>query len=439
MKKLYTLSLGLMLAGAGVMSGQQAVPAITNPVKPQPTKQFQTNRTQFSGYSKLTNPSVNSSHVWVNYGEAIDQTLGGGPGTTGPGEMNWNYLNTDSALYGDFGGTQSAIWIHHLGDILDVNSPYYNTIYGVTWDNTTAYTVDSIGMIYAYTRTQPELDTLIFTFFHNQTAANMPTYYFTGMSADYGSDTLYFKAIKYTYATNAVNATGKVTYKYALSDLDSTQGDYGFWALPTAFSVPAGKKMGCAVTFKPGFAYNLGDVADNKNAFFFASWEENGANTFPLYTYCPNSASTACDWNSSHAVTTDIRYNQNANGWNGLFVPAYAYTNAWGYEHHAIYYSVNAVTTGTNEVSNVPFAVQQSMPNPTNGKTLISYTLNKTANSVKVQVVDFSGRTVISQFENNMKPGDYTISLDASNLAKGVYLYSIDVDGYRVTKKMIVD
>lgn len=437
MKNVY---LSLAVLCAGIMSAQQSVPAITTPVKPQPTKQFQTDRTKLSGYSKVSPGAVvNSGSYWVNYGEAIDQVLGGGPGTIGPAELNWNYLNTDSALYGDFGGTQSAIWVHHLGDVLDVNSTYFNQIYGTVWDNTTAYNVDSIGMIYSYTRTQPEMDTLIVTLFSNQTAANMPTYYFTGMAADYGSDTLYFKAIKYTYASNAVNATGKVTYKFALGDLDSTQGAVGYWALPNPFSVAAGKKMGCAITFKPGFPYTLGDVADNKNAFYFASYEENGANTFPLYTYCPNSTSAACDWNSSHIVTTDVRYNVSS-GWNGFFIPAYAYTDAFGFEHHGIYYHMNEGTVGQNEIANAtPFAVEQNMPNPFDNSTVIAYRLMKAANSVKVEIVDFAGRAVISQFENNMQPGEYTITVDGSKLSKGVYFYSVDVDGFRITKKMIVD
>ncbi|MBC7862826.1 MAG: hypothetical protein IAF38_07615, partial [Bacteroidia bacterium] len=139
--------------------------------KLKPSKTIQFDKTKFN--SKIKPPSVNSTNgIWVNYASVIDQVWGGGPGMTGPATLSANYLNTDSLLYGDFGGTYGPIWVNHLGDILDLNSDYFTQILGTSWDETTAYSVDSVSIVYAYTRNVSSVDTLIFTFTQENRTGN---------------------------------------------------------------------------------------------------------------------------------------------------------------------------------------------------------------------------------------------------------------------------
>ena len=441
MKTIYQLALSALISGTVVAQTTVVNPAsLTNKAKPAKVAQF--DKSKFN--AKFSNPSLNVGSYWVNYASVVDQALGGGPGQTGPAALSSNYLNTDSLLYGNFGGTYSGIWVHHLGDILDIRSNYFSQILGTNWDNTTTYNVDSVSIVYAYTRKVNSIDTLIFTFYQNNPATNITNSGFIGTTAsNYGTDTVSVKILKYTYTNNTPNASGVLTFKVPLDQTDTAEVLYGekFIALPSAYSVGANKLMACAVTFKPGYNYVLGDSADSKNAFYFTSYEENGdgggTGTFPSYTDC-NYQSAACDYNSSHIVPIDVRYN-NAGTWNGRFIPSYAYTVGYGFEHHLISYHVNEGAVGIKEVSNNDVNLEQNIPNPFNGTTVINYSLKNNAKSVKFDVVDFSGRLVYSSVENDVKSGNHNISLDASKFAKGVYFYSINADGLKMSKKMIVE
>ncbi|MBC7862611.1 MAG: T9SS type A sorting domain-containing protein [Bacteroidia bacterium] len=452
MKKIYSLAIAGLLAGG--ISAQSSINNPVNNVKPKPSHVAQFDKAKFSQKFQPVNPNVAAPPVWVNYGVVIDQVLGGGAGMTGPAALSSNYLNTDSLLYGDFGGTMSSIWCNHLGDVFDIKSQYFTQILGTNWSSTTAYTVDSASIVYAYIRNSAPtvVDTLIFSFYQNVPAANLVGNGFIGATAaNYGTDTISVKLMKYTFGTNSPNASSITTVKVPLTDQDTAIAFYGekYFELKnnagvvTPYAVGANKLMACAVTFKPGFSYALGDSAEGvgKNAFFFTSYEENGdgggTGTFQTYTDC-NYQSGACDYNSSHLAPIDVRYNQ-AGTWNGYFIPSYAYTVGYGFEHHLISYHVVETPVGMNEVKNNQFSLEQNVPNPFSTSTIIDVTLKNAAKTVTFEVTDFFGRSIISQTDNNLKPGDYKYAVDANKLSRGIYFYSINVDGNRVSKKMIVE
>ena len=380
------------------------------------------------------NGNRTTESYWLNYGITMDNLNGG------LGEVNANYLCTDSLMLGEFGaGNYSAIWLHNIGDVLDVYADNFQMQDGIAWNNWNSYTVDSMSILYLYERNHPNtsiVDTLVVELYTNATAANMPTYYFTGMAADYGSDTLYFKAIRYLYMSNSVNATGKTVIKIPLTAADTASALLGekFWAVN--MSVPGGRLVGSSITFKPGYSYALGDTIATKNAFFFASIEENGASTFPTYVYCPNSANPNCDWNSSHIVPTEVRYNQNAN-WNGFFIPAYAYTDPFAFEHHLITYKVTSLNVGVQEEIPANVGLSQNVPNPATGETTIRYTLEN-GGDVQLDIFDVTGKVVMSFDQGTQAGGSYQINFNTSNLEAGVYFYTLNVDGQKVTRRMVV-
>ena len=84
------------------------------------------------------------------------------------------------------------------------------------------------------------------------------------------------------------------------------------------------------------------------------------------------------------------------------------------------------------------FKLNQNYPNPFNPSTTISYELSAPA-MVELQVVDAMGRTVSNLVNQPMSAGSYTQSFDASNLASGMYFYSLRADGVLIaTKKMLL-
>ncbi|MFA5668481.1 MAG: T9SS type A sorting domain-containing protein [Balneolaceae bacterium] len=82
------------------------------------------------------------------------------------------------------------------------------------------------------------------------------------------------------------------------------------------------------------------------------------------------------------------------------------------------------------------FKLEQNYPNPFNPTTNINFTIQKTGN-VTLKVYDITGREVATLVNNTRYvSGSHMVTFDASNLASGVYLYSLQADGVRLTNKM---
>ncbi len=421
---------GSFLMLSGLFAQQQATMQVgkTNPKAIEHTK-FDVQK--FSANKGIKNSlRAGTEEYWLNYGISMDQYLGGGAGMTGPAVLNSNYLMPDSLCLGEFGtGNFAPVWLHHIGDILDVKSTVFNSIDGVTWDGTTAFRLDSMSVNYAYTRNDINplvVDTLVVTLLNNATSANMPGYYYTGATAtNYSTDTLSFKTLKYSYTSNTLNSTVSKTFKIPLTDADTAITFFRekMFAVPSSFNVPAGKLLGVDIMFKPGFLYNLGDTLDTQhNAFFFSSYEEQSG-AFQTFFDC-NAFAANCDNNSSQIVPQDVRYNT-AGSWNGLFIPSYAYGATYSYEHHLISYKVvTPQTASIDEASNNNFALAQNQPNPFSNQTTINYQLKKSATNVSVQVYDITGAKVFEKVETNLKAGNYSVNLNNVHFTSGMYFYT---------------
>ncbi|MCF8296850.1 MAG: T9SS type A sorting domain-containing protein [Saprospiraceae bacterium] len=82
------------------------------------------------------------------------------------------------------------------------------------------------------------------------------------------------------------------------------------------------------------------------------------------------------------------------------------------------------------------FILNQNIPNPTSGKTQISYTVSK-AGEMRFELINVLGQ--IMQFqEKSVMPGTHTIELFVGDLAAGVYYYSVMFEGRRLVKKMVI-
>jgi hypothetical protein len=97
------------------------------------------------------------------------------------------------------------------------------------------------------------------------------------------------------------------------------------------------------------------------------------------------------------------------------------------------------------------FSLEQNFPNPFNPSTVIQYSIPavKTGHApslheVTLKVYDVLGREVAVLVNEHQSPGDYKVEWDATGLASGVYLYSINVEttigsaGFTRVKKMVL-
>lgn len=440
MKKIYSLAAFLGLAVLG--NAQSVAPA--GPVNPGKT---------FAPLAKhphlIQKSSSRATERWYNYGETMDNYMFSNNGINS--ELNANLVFPDTTILVDYGTSgYSGPWIHALGDVLDVTSQFFNdpVLHNgeLFLTSQTPYRVDSVGFMFIYDRNINDpaiVDTLIFEVGVNGTSSSLPTYLFgptSQVSINLGTDTTYFKGMKYTYTTNSLNHTGKKTYKVALDEntyADSTASGlhYVEVATPDLPNVNANMKVAMSVKFKPGYTWianydTLAGEFENKNSVRFLSFEEQ-SNSYPIYV--------KRDYNVSYIVPQDVRYNV-AGSWNGFYIPSFAYMGSspsYAYEHHLMYYKVSTNLTGVENAANNGTALFQNEPNPFNRTTTIRYTLASSEN-VKMTIHDVTGRIVKTVNEGNVGAGSHSLVLDASEFNKGVYFYTLTVGGKSMTKRMVI-
>jgi len=109
----------------------------------------------------------------------------------------------------------------------------------------------------------------------------------------------------------------------------------------------------------------------------------------------------------------------------------------YGYTIKKYVYSETAIDQ--SPVSNVAskFALKQNYPNPFNPTTVIPFQLEKES-KVKLTIYDISGHKLGVIVNGNVKPGSYEIPFEAGNLSSGTYIYTLEVDGKQLSKKMIL-
>ncbi|MBU1651230.1 S8 family peptidase, partial [bacterium] len=102
------------------------------------------------------------------------------------------------------------------------------------------------------------------------------------------------------------------------------------------------------------------------------------------------------------------------------------------------------ISTGWEEMltadpANIPDQVvlHQNYPNPFNPTTEFSYEL-RVASSVSLTVYDIQGREVVSLVDGYRNAGLHEVTFDASQLASGVYIYSLMTDVASLTGKMVL-
>lgn len=93
----------------------------------------------------------------------------------------------------------------------------------------------------------------------------------------------------------------------------------------------------------------------------------------------------------------------------------------------------------TNSITNNEpnqFRLYQNYPNPFNPTTSIKYEIPKNA-QVIIKVYDILGKEIFSNNKYNLA-GSYEVKFNGNNLASGMYFYSLEVNGYKDTKKMVL-
>jgi|GEM_PF-1183331 len=82
-------------------------------------------------------------------------------------------------------------------------------------------------------------------------------------------------------------------------------------------------------------------------------------------------------------------------------------------------------------------ALEQNYPNPFNPLTMITFSLDK-ASAVSLGVFNINGQKVAELTKGTLSAGLHTVEFNGSELNSGVYYYTLEVDGLKMTKKMVL-
>ena len=82
------------------------------------------------------------------------------------------------------------------------------------------------------------------------------------------------------------------------------------------------------------------------------------------------------------------------------------------------------------------FVVGQNVPNPVSGNTLIPFRIPESG-EVQIVITDLPGKIIYREMQTR-PAGEHTYELDANHLSQGVYYYTLEYKGQRITRKMVV-
>jgi hypothetical protein len=142
-----------------------------------------------------------------------------------------------------------------------------------------------------------------------------------------------------------------------------------------------------------------------------------------------------------------MRYNGPFNGGDGgraleinqnnVYVLGYSQSSSQISDYIIIKYNQ---ISGINPISNtipLSFNLEQNYPNPFNPNTKINFSIPKNG-LVQLRVYDILGREVTELVNEEVSPGEYSISWDASMYSSGIYIYRIEAGDFAATKKMVL-
>lgn len=93
--------------------------------------------------------------------------------------------------------------------------------------------------------------------------------------------------------------------------------------------------------------------------------------------------------------------------------------------------------THNNGMNPEKYELAQNYPNPFNPLTRIDFNIPSSGH-VSIKVYDNTGREVSTLLNENKMSGAYSVYFDGANMSSGIYFYSLETEGYKQTKKMML-
>ncbi len=227
-----------------------------------------------------------------------------------------------------------------------------------------------------------------------------------------------------------VSSTG---YKKVEIDINTAENEINYWfdnalALETPF---LGKGISPSEIFVSGSNNSPGTYLDLDNLSI-----NRYANPYPWLTVNRNTHTISpgrdrdivLDFNSSGlqtgTYTTTVVINTNEDG-----LPAYEVPITVNFS--------GVVSNETDPETADQFRLLQNYPNPFNPSTMISFSLPESGD-VSLKVYNAIGMEMGTLANDFYLAGQHQVQFDANSLASGIYIYSLEFNGLKQTRKMLL-
>lgn len=159
-----------------------------------------------------------------------------------------------------------------------------------------------------------------------------------------------------------------------------------------------------------------------------ASGEPDQSDVFP----------SAYDWLTNDGDQYTVRYIYLVDAIPG--VSLFDFNNSASNDSYWVYdeftFTANPSSVRKEELAN-EFSLEQNYPNPFNPSTTIQYSVPQLSD-VSIKVYDVLGKEVANLVDAQHTQGVYEVAFDASNLASGMYIYTIKAGNFTSSKKMLL-
>lgn len=444
------------LVGLGVLASGSAI------AQTKAATERNTVRDHAMSVKKINTQAVNKSRAGSRWYDPLEATLNYRNGDTTGLDANSNstFLWVDSTMrvrytYSNNTTALGGIYLKSHAQILDPWAGRFNNhvkvpgyIGQIALRPQDAYTIDSVAVAGFYRRIAAKaniVDTLIIsvTYGNLTTASNLPGQYVlhAGNAASvvasncYNVDTMRVGALVHNPNTNGIQQTPGTGANVVVKKIPLFPADSGsrYFYTNVNLSVPAGNLAAMSYMFKSGDTWipNVDSVSDFN--FFRAYYTEEQLGELALYE--------KRDYNSTLSMETDTT------GWGYDFVPNFFYIGASGCsktftrEQYWTLWKLTAATNATVGTIDQFVAGNESKvyPNPASDKAIVELSLSETANNVSITLANALGQVVKTQTIGRVIANtENKTTVNVSDLASGVYFYTIHADGKKTTGKLMV-
>jgi hypothetical protein len=154
---------------------------------------------------------------------------------------------------------------------------------------------------------------------------------------------------------------------------------------------------------------------------------------------------------NGHIITTNTTGLYELNDSSGAVIRTIISGSGYFSGQFISYYNPNLINAIHHESNTSPeeFQLYQNYPNPFNPVTKIKFRIPNSSVIVRsgatwqspdvtLKVYDITGKEIAIVVNEQLKPGTYEVTFDASNLPSGIYFYQLQAGEFSQTKKMLM-